>query len=199
MLKESVRRADNIVSSLLNFSKATALNLQPEDINSIVTSSLALVKNQYKFEHIKIIEELASGMPKVLADKARIEQVFVNILLNAIQAMPGGGNIVIRSYCKPLAQVGNGVGRRNGDSFKIGEQAAIVEFEDSGSGISEVSMKKIFDPFFTTKGPGGGTGLGLPVSRNILFMHKGLLYAESRAGKGTKMTVVLKIADNEEL
>jgi len=132
-------------------------------------------------------------MPKVLVDKNKIEQVCVNILLNASQAMPEGGKIIIRSYDKQLEEIKNGIGKRGEDHFRVGEKAVVVEFEDTGIGISEENLRKIFDPFFTTKGPKGGTGLGLSVSRNILHMHKGLIYAESQVGKGTKLTIILKI------
>ncbi len=194
MLKDSVSRADKIINGLLDFSRATTLSLQPEDINSILESSLGLVRNQFKIENIEIARELKSDLPEVLADKNKLEQVFVNLFLNAIQAMPEGGKIIIRSYDKQLEEAKNGIGKLIKDNFRVGEQAVIVEFEDTGIGIPEENMKKIFDPFFTTKGPRGGTGLGLSVSRNILQMHKGLIYAQSQVGKGTKITVILKTA-----
>lgn len=194
VLKNSVKRVNKIINGLLDFSRATTLNLQPEDINSILENSLSLVKNQFELEHIEITRELKTDIPKVLADKNKIEQVCINILLNAAQAMPEGGKIIIRSYDKQLEEIKNGIGKRAEDHFRVGEKTVIVEFEDTGIGISEENISKIFDPFFTTKGPRGGTGLGLSVSRNILHMHKGLIYAESQVGKGTKLTIILKIA-----
>jgi len=196
MLKDSVKRINKIIAGLLDFSRATVLNLQPEDINSILENSLSLVKNQFKFEHhIEIIRELKTDIPKVLVDKNRMEQVCINVLLNAAQAMPEGGKIIIRSYAKQLKEAKNGTGKRQEDHFRVGERAVIVEFEDTGIGIPEENIKRIFDPFFTTKCPGGGTGLGLSVSRSILHMHKGLIYAESLVGKGTTLTIVLKISE----
>ncbi len=192
MLKDSVNRADKIINGLLDFSRFTTLNLQPEEINSILESSLVLVKSQFKVEYIEIVRELKSDLPRVLADKNKLEQVFVNLFLNAIQAMPEGGKIIIRSYEKQLAEAKNGIGKLLRENFHAGEQVVIVELEDTGIGILEENMKKIFDPFFTTKGPKSGTGLGLSVSRNIIQMHKGLIYAESQVGKGSKITVVLK-------
>ncbi|MFA5144318.1 MAG: ATP-binding protein [Candidatus Omnitrophota bacterium] len=194
ILKDGVKRADNIIDNLLNFSRAAALDLQLEDANSILENSLQLVKNRCKFENIEIVKELMTDGAKILVDKNKIEQVCVNILLNAIQAMPEGGRLIIRSYSRRLERARNGVGRRQGDYLKIGEKAVTFEFEDTGVGVSDDNINKIFDPFFTTKGPDGGTGLGLSVSRNIIHMHKGLIYAESRLGKGTKITVILKMA-----
>jgi signal transduction histidine kinase len=192
MLKDSVNRADKIINGLLDFSRFTTLNLQPEEINSILESSLVLVKSQFKVEYIEIVRELKSDLPRVLADKNKLEQVFVNLFLNAIQAMPEGGKIIIRSYEKQMAEARDGIDKLLRENFHAGEQVVIVELEDTGIGILEENMKKIFDPFFTTKGPKSGTGLGLSVSRNIIQMHKGLIYAESQVGKGSKITVVLK-------
>ena len=192
MLKESVNRADKIIDGLLDFSKFKTLELKPEDINSILENSLVLVRSQFKVENIEIIKELKSGLPRVRADKNKLEQVFINLLLNAIQAMPNGGRIIIRSYDKRSGEEKPGIARMIKDNFRAGEEMVIVEFEDIGIGIPEENMKKIFDPFFTTKGPKSGTGLGLSVSRNILQMHKGLIYAESQVGKGTKITIILK-------
>jgi PAS domain S-box-containing protein len=194
MLKDSVKRADKVINGLLDFSRATALNLQPEDINSILENSLSLIRNQFKFEHIEIARELKTDIPKVLIDRNKIEQVCINLLINAAQAMPKGGKIIIRSYDKQLEEIKNGISKGDEDYFIVGEKAVIVEFEDTGIGIPKESISKIFDPFFTTKGPRGGTGLGLSVSQSILHMHKGLIYAESQLGKGTKVTLVLKIA-----
>jgi len=192
VLKEGINRADKIINGLLDFSRFTKLDLRPEQVNSILESSLILVKERLKTENIEIVRELKDNLPSVPADKNKLEQVFINLLLNAVQAMPEGGKVVVRSYAKRLAQEKDGVDRRTSNHFHAGDQVVIIEFEDSGVGIPEENMGKIFNPFFTTKGPKGGTGLGLSVSRNILQMHEGLIYAESRPGKGTKMTVILK-------
>ncbi|MDD5165764.1 MAG: ATP-binding protein [Candidatus Omnitrophica bacterium] len=194
MLKGSVQRADKIIAALLDFSRAASSDLKLEDINSILESSLNLVKARFKFDNIDVVTEIKEGLPMVLADKNKLEQVFINILLNAAQAMPGGGKITIRSYAKELKETRDGIGKREEDHFRIGEKAVIVEIEDCGNGISEENLKKIFDPFFTTKGPGSGVGLGLSVTRNIIHMHKGLIYAESQLGKGTKVIIILKIS-----
>lgn len=194
MLKDSVTRANNIINAMLDFSKVAGLGLKAEDIGPILESSLILVKTRLKFEHIDTIIEIKKGMPKALADKNKLEQVFINLLLNAAQAMPHGGKLVIRSFDKKLEEIRSGVGRRGQDNFRIGEKVLLVEIEDTGTGIPEENLNRIFDPFFTTKGQ-KGAGLGLSVSRNIINMHRGLIYAESKPGQGTKMTVILKVAE----
>jgi two-component system NtrC family sensor kinase len=191
MLKDSVKRADKIINSLLDFSKVSDLELRAEDINFILDTSLNLLKSRLKFENINVVTETKKDIPCVLADRNKLEQVFVNLLLNAVQAMPSGGKIIIRSYDKKLGETGNGTGRRKEDNFQPGEDAIIVEIEDTGSGISEENLKKIFDPFFTTKGPSGGVGLGLSVTHSIIATHKGLVDVKSQIGKGTKFIVIL--------
>ncbi|MDD5246278.1 MAG: ATP-binding protein [Candidatus Omnitrophica bacterium] len=196
MLKASVKRANRIIGSLLDFSRAASLDLNPEDLNGILESSLSLVKVRFKFENINIVVETKNDLPRVMADKNKLEQVFINILLNAMQSMPEGGKIVIRAFEREEESFQNDIGKKIPlNSLQPGEKVVMVEIEDSGPGVPEENLKKIFDPFFSTKGPNGGVGLGLSISRNIINMHKGGIYLESQLGKGTKVTVVLKIAE----
>ncbi len=96
-----------------------------------------------------------------------MEQVFVNIFLNAIQAMPEGGTLTIITYAKQLTEVGHNVGSRKADDFSIGETVVMAEVEDTGTGIPKNQLSEVFDPFFTTKSTGKGTGLGLMVQEPI--------------------------------
>ena len=194
MLKESVKRADNIILPLLNFSRAASLALQPEDINAILEASLLLTKGQLKSKNIEVVSELIKELPKALVDKNKIEQVFINLLLNAVQAMQDHGKIFVRSYLKTLDVLGKGVGKRSEDFFSLGEKAVVVEIEDTGCGIAEENLKKIFEPFFTTKAAGQGTGLGLSITKDIITLHRGIIDVTSQKGKGTKFTIILKIA-----
>jgi signal transduction histidine kinase len=193
MLKESIKRADKIIDSLFDFSRATVLELEPRDINSILDVSLSLLRSEFKFDEIKIVMETKKDLPMVMADRNKLEQVFINLLLNAIQSMPKGGKIFIRTYDKKLVETKNGIGNREEDYFRVGENAVIVEIEDTGIGISEENMKRVFDPFFTTKGPREGAGLGLSVTKNIITMHKGLIELKSKEGQGTRVMITLKI------
>jgi PAS domain S-box-containing protein len=197
ILRENINKADGIINDLLDFSRAAHLNLAPADINGILESSLDLVKARFKFDNISVVRETKKDLPLVLADKNKLEQVFINVFLNAIQAMLHGGTITVRTYDKKLEEIRNGIGKRAQDNFYFGERAVLVEIEDTGSGIPEENLRKIFDPFFTTKGQ-SGSGLGLSVTRNIIHMHRGLIHAESQVGKGTKITVILKLAQRAE-
>ncbi|MBL7131531.1 MAG: HAMP domain-containing protein [Candidatus Omnitrophica bacterium] len=195
MIKESVRRADNIVRSLLDYSRVSALVLKPEDINTILKNSINLVKHRREFEYIEIIDETKQGISKVSVDKNRVQQVFINLLVNALHAMPKGGKIIIRSFDTKLDEIQAKVGRRALDSFMLGERVVKVEIEDTGVGISQENLGKIFDPFFSTKGSRKGAGLGLSVCANIIDLHKGLIDVESQEGKGTKITITFKITE----
>lgn len=196
VIKSNIKRADNIVSSLVDFSRLSSLNIVAEDINSILESSLVLIQHRAKLEDIEIIKQLGRGLPKVSADRLKIEQVFINILLNAVAAMKNGGKIYIRTYKKRFENIGFRVGRRkkDGDFFAPGEEAVAVEIEDTGCGIKQDELKKVFDPFFTTKEIGEGTGLGLSVAKNIIDLHRGIIDVTSKAGAGSKFTVIIKTA-----
>jgi signal transduction histidine kinase len=174
MIMDSAQRADGIVASLLDFSRATKLELRPEDINSVLENCLNLVKTELK--HIKVTRQFQEGLPKIPVDKNKLMQVFINLFMNAAHAMPENGELTIRSFLKKA------------------EEIIVVEVEDTGTGISEENLKRIFAPFFTTKGPDKGTGLGLSVSQNIVNLHKGLIEISSQIGKGTKVSVTLRIS-----
>jgi len=191
MVRESAQRADKIVISLLDFSKAAKLELHPEYIGPILESSLNLVKTELK--NIEVVREIKEGLPKVLVDKNKLTQVFINLFINAIHAMPGAGKLTIRTFIKHLEEARNSVDNIPESSFKAGEKVIVIEIEDTGVGISEENLKRIFDPFFTTKSPGKGTGLGLSVSRNIIIMHKGIMEVESQVKKGTRVIITLRI------
>jgi signal transduction histidine kinase/DNA-binding response OmpR family regulator len=181
MIKNNVKRADSIIRALVDFSRAGELCMETGDVNGIIEHSLILVQHITKLENIEITRDLQAGLPKILADKGKIEQVFVNLFTNAVQAMPGGGKLICRSR---LAQC---------NTFEPGEEVIVVEVEDTGEGISQEHLKKLFEPFFTTKGPGKGTGLGLSVTRNIIELHKGAIEIASQVGKGTKVAIRFKV------
>jgi len=192
IMKKSVNRANKIVNSLLDFSRAKKLDLQEEDINYILKGSLDLVKANCRIEGINIIVETKDSAAKALVDKNRAESVFVNLLMNAIQAMPNGGKIIIRVYEKPLEDIKYGIVRKKWNYFNAGDRLIVVEIEDTGVGIPEEILGRLFNPFVTTKSLTGGSGIGLYVSRNIIDMHKGLIDIESSPGKGSKAIVILK-------
>lgn len=194
MMRTGIEKADSIIGALVDFSRATHLDIHAERLNVILENSLALVKQTTDAQKIEVTRGLSESLPAVSVDRGKIEQVFMNILLNAAQAMPHGGKLSVNSYRAKVGKIGAGVGRRRGDYFEPDEEAVFVEIKDTGPGFSKDNLKKAFEPFFTTKEATGGTGLGLSVSRNIIDMHRGIIEIESDEGKGAKVTLIFKIA-----
>ncbi|MFH1191703.1 MAG: PAS domain S-box protein, partial [Candidatus Omnitrophota bacterium] len=193
MMKDSVKRADNIVRTLLDFSRAEELATELQEINTVIRGSLDLMQHRFKLNSIEVVCELAEGLPKVAIHKGKIEQVFINLLDNAVDIMSNGGKIYIRSYLSELETAEDKVGDRENDTFRLGEEALIVEVEDTGPGMDVDIKIRVFDPFFTTKNRTEGTGLGLSVAKGIMEMHSGIIKVESEKGKGAKFILVFKI------
>lgn len=192
-MEDAIHRADGIVTGLLDFASLSKLDIARENLNSAVENSLRLVKIQLDKHGIRLISDLKEDIPDVKIDRNRVEQVFVNLFMNAINAMREGGGLTVRTYAKELTEPGNDVGRRRGDLFELGETVVIAEIEDNGPGIPKDILDKIFDPFFTTRRSNGGTGLGLSVVRNIIKMHNGKIEIENRKEGGVRITVIFKV------
>ncbi|HEX9024659.1 MAG TPA: ATP-binding protein [Geobacteraceae bacterium] len=176
---QETERCATIVKGLLDFSRETVPQKSWTSINDIIDASLALVKNQAQFHNIEIIRDYSAEIPAILADPHQIEQVFINILLNASHAMEEGG--ILRIVTK-LCQEHGGV---------------MIRIADTGCGIPEENLSKIFDPFFTTKKL-KGTGLGLSVSYGIINSHGGIIEVESTVGVGTAFIIHLPITPATE-
>ncbi|MFA5144328.1 MAG: ATP-binding protein [Candidatus Omnitrophota bacterium] len=194
IMKINLKRADSIISALLNFSRDEKIKMKSEDVNPIIESALGLVKHKFEMAGIKVSRELAGDLPKIAVDQGKIEQVFINLFNNAIDAMPRGGELYIRSYLTSFDKLKNTAEYRNNVFFNLGEKALVVEVEDTGVGMDEDTKEKIFEPFFTTKGRTEGTGLGLSVTKNIMDIHRGLINVDSVQGKGTKFTVIFRLS-----
>jgi signal transduction histidine kinase len=193
-IKNNVERADNIIKGLLDFSKLTQLAMEAEDIAEVIESALGLVYHRVKMEGVEIVKKFDKDLPKVLVDRRKMEQVFVNVFLNAIQSMPKGGKLTVRSYKAELEEKSVAVTKGKNACFIRGQEAVIAEIEDTGKGISKENLGRVYEPFFTTKEPQEGTGLGLSVTMNIIEMHKGCIDIKSKINKGTKVTIFLKAA-----
>ena len=166
-------RCREIVKRLLDFARQTKPQKKLTNINSLVDNIVLLVRNQTSFRNINIERKLEENIPEIMADSDQIQQVIINFILNASDAMPNGGSLVIQS--------------RVMDNKEYVE----LKFTDSGHGISEENKNRIFDPFFTTKET--GTGLGLSISYGIIEQHGGIIHVESEIGKGTTFIVQLPI------
>jgi PAS domain S-box-containing protein len=192
-VEEAVRRADNIIKDLLDFSSLSRLDIAQEHLNNSIDKCLSLTKHQLDKQHIKVIRDFKVDLPLVKVDNNRIEQALINLILNAIDAMPKGGSLTIRTSTQKLTKIEQGIGFRKEDVFKLGETVVVVEIEDTGPGIAEANLDKIFDPFFTTKRGLGGTGLGLSIVRNIIQLHNGKIEIKNIKRRGVRVSLMFKI------
>ena len=150
-----------------------------------IKGSLLLVKNLLAKKHVRVIEEFGEDILPLALDKNRMGQVFLNLFLNPVDAMPGGGLIKVRTYKEKLTE--------DTEEVRPGETAVVAEVEDTKPGIPEDIFDKIFDPFFTTKRDKGGTGLGLSIVKNIMEMHNGEIKIENITdSSGVRVTLVFK-------
>jgi two-component system NtrC family sensor kinase len=163
-------RASEIVNNLLNFSRTSATEFSAIDLNKIITETLTLLEHQLKTSRVKVQTDLYAGLPLIHGNSGKLQQVFLNLFLNAKDAMAGKGGTLYISTA-------------NGDSVQ-------VNISDSGAGIAPEHINKIYDPFFTTKnvpreGQSRGTGLGLSVTYGIIQEHAGKIRVDSQPGQGT--------------
>lgn len=178
-IREAVRRANGIVTDLLNFAGTTSFKKGAENLNEVIEKSLSLIHHELDKKHIRVVKRIDQGIPPVLIDRNRIEQVFVNLMLNAIQASPQGGTLELKTYCQRITE--GFCARYNLDKarFGAGTTAIICDVEDNGTGILPEHLQKVFEPFFTTKHASGGIGLGLSVTKNIMDNHNGIVSIEN--------------------
>jgi len=175
MVHETIRCRE-IVKRLLDFARQTKPQKRLADINALIENIILLVRNQASFRNI-LIEKKLDEIPEVLVDPDQIQQVFVNIILNAAEAMTKGGVLTVTS-----------------GTSSSGEYL-VIKIADTGPGISEEVRERIFDPFYTTKEH--GTGLGLSISYGIVEQHGGTIGVESSLGKGSTFVIQLPVLTNE--
>lgn len=180
MINDLINEADRsrkIIRNLLDFARESESVSEPIDLGLLVNETINLAQNQIKISGAKIETEIQPHLPRIRGDNQQLKQVFLNLILNAIDAVEKGGNIKI--------------------SLKQADTPGFlaVQIEDNGCGIPPHILPNIFDPFFTTKGPGKGTGLGLSVSHGIVTIHGGLISIETEEGKYTRSTVTLPSSD----
>lgn len=209
-IEKEIERISRIVRELLNFARPSKFEIRDVDINRVIENMLSLLSYQKNFKNIETQLELQLDLPMIKGDESQLSQVFINIVLNAIDAMPGGGRLRIETQehqiekllTEPLA--GLIPPRRRGDpeesdyshlrkgtslpfmltKFSKGDRVVRARISDTGIGIEKDHLERIFDPFFTTKDPDKGTGLGLSISLRIIESMGGEMRVESEAGKG---------------
>lgn len=184
-IEKETGRCQEILKRLLGFARLPEPEILPVNVNKVIEDAFLLLAPEASLKKVKLIKEFDSHLPPVPGVANQLEQVFLNLILNAFQAMPDGGNLTISTS---LIRKPHPVNRSETDFIEI-------SFEDTGCGISKEYLKHLFDPFFTTKKMTDGTGLGLAVSYGIIHKHHGTIEVESEVGKGTAVMVELPIAD----
>jgi two-component system NtrC family sensor kinase len=167
------RRCGDLVKNLLTFSRTTPINLQPTNLNHVIDRALRLIQHQLDLAGIHVQPKLDPERPLVTCDGAQIEQVLLALMMNALDAMPQGGNL--------------------GITTRVSREAGVAQVivRDDGCGIPPEILPRLFEPFLTTKEAGRGVGLGLAISQSILERHNGSIEVQSEAGQGTTFTVRL--------
>ena len=190
-MRDAVTRANVIVRELLQLSAAKDFELKAEDLNALVERSLWLINSEIIALQINVVRKLSPDLPRVLLDRSKMEQVFLNLFLNALQAMSLGGVLTVttrqRGFGEDLKLSGPAFAR-----FKPGELVVIAEVQDTGKGIPEDHLPKLFSPFFTTKPTGVGTGLGLSIVRKIMDLHGGAIDIRNAPLGGVMVTLMLR-------
>jgi len=193
MMEEALVRADKIIRGLLNFSKPAQPELKPMAINQVIETTLDLVNKPLAVKNVRVAKEFDPDLPLVMIDENQIKQVFVNLFLNAFQAMPNGGQLSIRCYPGTLTEPVVSIGSPATGAHRPGETTLVCEVRDTGIGIPKEQLSKVFDPFFTTKPPGQGVGLGLSITKSIAEHHGGTIRIESEPGQGTTVIMTLPV------
>ena len=183
-MRAAVRRADKVIRGLLDFSAPRQLEVEDEDLADIISHTLMLVRGEMTGQKYKLMSEIQPNLPTLRLDRMKIEQVFINLITNALHAMPDGGALTLRVYTKQLTGMGENLAGTASEAFHAGDQVVVAEIDDTGSGIPEAKLGKIFDPFYTTKPTGKGTGLGLTVTRSIIDLHGGTIEISNRPEGG---------------
>jgi signal transduction histidine kinase len=185
VVSEEIDRLSQLVTEFLYFARQSKPDLVLTDLNELIASTLSLFEKEARTKNVKLNKLLSQEIPKILIDPKQIEQVLINLFINSMDAMPGGGELIVLTNV--LKKDG-----LNSDPYMIQ-----VTIEDIGEGIGSKNIKNIFDPFFSTKET--GTGLGLPLSLGIIEAHGGSINVTSHLGSGTRVIIKLPINHEEKV
>ena len=169
IVKRECRRLEDLLNDFLNFAKSHKLVLEPVDLNRMLKETVVFFAPRAREANVEIIEYFANDLPTVMLDRSSFHQAVLNLILNAVQAMPNGGQLVVRT--------------------RATANAVAIDLIDNGIGMDDMTKEKLFDAFFSSKS--GGSGLGLPTTRKIIEGHGGLIALQSEVGHGTQFTILI--------
>ena len=196
-IDEAVHRADTVIRGLLDFSRDKKLELTTGSINEVIECSLQLVGHEMRQRQIEVRTNLTDNLPSLQLDTNKLQQVFINLFMNAAHAIEREGILEVTSRLKTLTNVAD-LSRDSENHFKLGETVLWIEVKDNGPGIIQENSSKVFDPFYTTKPVGEGTGLGLSVSRNIINLHHGSIDIQNRREGGASVVIMFQLNRGEK-
>ena len=172
----------------MNYAKPKPPNFLPLNVNDVLNKAVFFVYPEAKKQNVEVETEVEGEVPDVMMDPDQLQQVFLNLMINAVQAMPGGGKLKITTSKSDIEKVDAHEGI---SELLPAEKVVIIKFEDTGKGIERDYIDSIFDPFFTKKSK--GTGLGLAISRRIVQEHGGEIEVESEVGKGSAFSIYMPV------
>ncbi len=175
-MQEAITSADGIIRGMVDYSRSDALKLELRNINVVVRKALRMVRHEILKHNVKVERRFTSPIPAVRIDDGKVEQVLINLMVNAIQAMSrndGDRPLIVETFWGQLETIDRDLGMRDYDRLRVQDHAVVVEIRDQGPGIPEDKLTRVFEPFFTTKPTGEGTGLGMSVAKNIIDLHRG--------------------------
>ncbi|HXN07197.1 MAG TPA: ATP-binding protein [Nitrospiria bacterium] len=192
IIESEALRTRTIVHSLLDFARKREPKFEKAQINEVLKATLVLVRHQAELSNIEVVEQFREGLPLSSIDVDQMKQVFINLVKNAFDAMPGSGKLYIKTNLLFIKRPGEEPSES--DAGQPGaSQALEITFSDTGIGMAPEVVARIFEPFYTTKGEKAGTGLGLPVSYGIIERHGGQIEVQSAPGKGTTFKIKLPV------
>jgi len=189
-IKEAAKKANNIIKDLLDFASLSVVEKRSQDLNQVIDQSLNLILHQCDKCAITIVRQFQPDLPQIKIDKNRVEQVILDLLINAINAMEKDGQLIIKTYARPCVTEDISWGSSQQGHMKEGDLVLIADIEDSGPGIRDEDLPKVFDPFFTTRRAAGGIGLGLAIARTIMSNHNGIIKVANRPEGGARARLI---------
>lgn len=176
VIRQEVARADKILTELMDYARLSEGRVEPVDVNNALERALAQARPEGLKPTVRVVKDLATGLPRLGVQRSQLEECFLNLIRNALDAMPGGGTLTLRSRY-------------------AGQERIEVEVADTGPGIGPEMLPKIFDAFYTTKP--GGTGLGLAIVKNVIETYAGTISATSKPGEGTQFQLIFPVRTHE--
>jgi PAS domain S-box-containing protein len=198
MMQDAIERANRIVSEMLDMARTRDLELAHLDVNELVQEAEQLCRHELMTSKIEIHEALGDSPLLVHADRAKLLQVLINLVMNSIHAMGAGGLLRLSTGRGTMGEIARDEGARTSDHLRAHDRVVVVCIEDTGSGIHESVAHRIFEPFFTTKPTGQGTGLGLAVAKSIVELHGGVISLENRKPTGVRVTISLPASPDSQ-